>query len=65
MSVNLEILNKQIEVRNDIVHRFGHTKKGDEIHMTKGNVVSLIVKTDILVNDISKRITEFIEGVAE
>lgn len=33
--------------------------------MTKGNVVSLIVKTDILVNDISKRITEFIEGVAE
>lgn len=63
--VDLGVLEDHISTRNDIVHRFGHTKKGNEVHVTKEIVLSLIAKIDIIVNDISKNINGFADKVAQ
>lgn len=54
--VDLEVFRNQINERNDIVHRFGHTKKGGEVHITKDKVSSLIAKIDILVKHVANEI---------
>lgn len=61
ISVDLNILNSHINTRNDIVHRFGHTKKGDNIYVRKDNVLSLITKIDVLVQKVERDMKEFYE----
>lgn len=65
ISVDLGILEDHINTRNDIVHRFGHTKKGGEVHVTKEKVLSIIAKIDIIVNDVLKNINEFVARAAQ
>lgn len=65
ISVDLSVLDNYIKTRNDIVHRFGHTKKGNEIRVAKDEVLLLIAKVDILVQKITKEIKEMNEKLPE
>lgn len=59
--VGLDILENEVNTRNDIVHRFGHTKKGRETHLSKDNVLSLIAKINTIVEKIAKEMNSYIE----
>lgn len=59
ISVDLGVLESNIITRNDIVHRFGHTKKGYEILVIKDDVLSLIDKINIIVEKIMRDLDAF------
>lgn len=66
MSVDLNILDNEIKTRNDIVHRFGHTKKGEEICFIKDNVLFLIAKVNNIVEKIAKEMkATLVKGMTE
>lgn len=63
--IDLNILENEIKTRNNIVHRFGLTKKGRETRLIKDNVLSLIAKINTIVENITKEMKEFIERTDE
>ena len=52
-------LEKELQIRHDIVHRAGFTKEDLPIQITKEDVIALKTKIDYLTDDISFKIKEF------
>lgn len=58
IDVDLSPLKAQIEIRNDIVHRFGHKKDRSLVSVTKRNVQELIVSVDGIVKKTIEQISK-------
>lgn len=56
VSIDMSALKDAVTVRNDIVHRFGHTIMGEEVRLTAADVRSLIKKVDELVHKTAEQI---------
>ena len=59
IDVDLNILNNELEIRHDIVHRAGYTKEGTPIQVTKENVMALNERIDSIIDYISLKIKEY------
>lgn len=59
MDVNLNIIEDELKIRHDIVHRAGYTKEDRPIQITKDDVMALKDKIDYLVDYITVKIEEF------
>lgn len=53
--VDLCPLEDLLEKRNDIIHRFGHEKKGGDLRLAPDDVRDLIVKVDNIVNETARQ----------
>lgn len=51
IDVDLSVLDKHLEVRNHISHRFGHTKEGLSVSVSKSDVRSLMSVVDKIVKN--------------
>ena len=58
IDVDLSSLNNQINVRNDIIHRFGFTTKGIELSLTKNDVDTLLDLVNSIVIKTATQISE-------
>lgn len=56
VSIEMSELKDAVTVRNDIVHRFGHTIMGAEVRLTAADVQALIEKVDELVHKTAEQI---------
>ena len=59
MDVDLNIIEDELKIRHDIVHRAGYTKEDRLIQITKDDVMALKDKIDYLVDNIILKIEEF------
>lgn len=57
ISVDFGPLKGPLEVRHDIIHRFGHSVKGREVSISENDVKSLLEMVDGFVTTISTQIT--------
>ena len=57
ISVDFSSLKRPLEVRHDIIHRFGHSVKGAEVVITEKDILSLLDTVDGFVTTISSHIT--------
>ena len=58
INVDLSCLDYEIDIRQDIVHRVGYNKKGDNVQITKDDILALNDKIDKLVEDITLKINQ-------
>ena len=58
INVDLSCLDYEIDIRQDIVHRVGYNKKGDNVQITKDDILALNDKIDKLVEDITLKIKQ-------
>lgn len=56
INVELDLLEDEINMRNDITHRMGYTVKGKPIVITDSDVLALIGKIDIIVENLNLEI---------
>lgn len=56
INVNLKLLEEELDTRNDIAHRFGHTTTGREVTVTADDVKALIAKVDKIVHKTAAQI---------
>lgn len=56
IDVDLSKLKGQLEIRNHIVHRFGHTKDGSVVRISKSMVLDLIASVDMIVKHVIAQI---------
>ncbi len=57
--VDLSLLESALEIRNDIIHRFGHTERGADIIISLEEVRALIKLVDGIVHDTSRQIMAY------
>lgn len=56
INVDLDVLEDDINMRNDIAHRMGYTVKGKPVVITDSDVLALIGKTDKIVENLTLEI---------
>lgn len=61
IDVDLSLLENELKIRNDIIHRFGHTDSGVDIDVTVDDITALITKVDGLVRETAKQISSLPE----
>lgn len=64
IDVDLSPLEGALTVRNDIMHRFGHTIGGADIVITLEEVKRLIAAVDGIVNNTARQILAYRKGIA-
>ena len=64
IEVDLSPLEAALDVRNDIMHRFGHTKWGADVVISLEEVQALIQAVDGIVNYTAKQIVAYQKSIA-
>lgn len=64
INVNLKPLEGELDTRNDIAHRFGHTTTGREVTVTADDVRALMAKVDKIVRKTAEQINALPPGEA-
>ncbi len=59
IDVDLSLLESSLDVRNDIIHRFGRTKSGAEIILSLEEIQTLIQSVDGIVKSTAKQIMAY------
>lgn len=63
IDVDLSPLGEALGVRNDIMHRFGHTDRGTDLVVTSDEIRNLIKTVDGIVNNTAKQILAYNESI--
>lgn len=64
IDVDLSPLEATLMVRNDIMHRFGHTEKGADVVITLDEVKTLMRMVDDIVNNVAQQIIAYQKAIA-
>lgn len=64
VDVDLSPLEDALRIRNDIMHRFGHTERGSVIVVTLDDVRTLMQMVDGIVNNTAKQIMAYQKTIA-
>ena len=64
VDVDLSPLEAALRIRNDIMHRFGHTERGSVIVVTLDDVKALTQMVDGIVNNTAKQIMAYQKTIA-
>ena len=56
IQLDLSLLNNDLDIRNDIIHRFGYSDKGVQRVLSEENVIVLLEKVDAIVESIIQQI---------
>jgi len=62
IDVDLTPLEREMEIRNDIIHRFGYTTSGVKVDVRKKSVIDLITSVDLIVQNTAKQILAMNNG---
>lgn len=62
VNVDLSPLDNELKIRNDIMHRFGHTESGEDITVTVDDINALIAKIDCVVQQTERQISALPES---